>query len=150
MDRYFPPITREQLWPFKIVRELLKDDPRALDDANCPYDPEVKAFFLEKTASGEAKTEKKSWDDLENEIQDLMAGLDKFWDTLKPDDTTEQMQYFRTKTQLIEKLVALRERATNIKEVGEFQKKVLDFIEEVLEPGQRTAFMQRMAQWVRA
>jgi hypothetical protein len=151
MEIYFPPITPEQLWPFKVVRQLLAENQALLDDPACPYSDEIKAFFGAAQGSpAPVPSETKSWDDLELEIQSLATSLDEFGKTLEKSDVTERMSFFRTKTSLLEKIVGLKERSLGIREVHQFQEAVLNLIEEVLEPGQRTEFMKRLAEWLKS
>jgi hypothetical protein len=70
--------------------------------------------------------------------------LKNYGKTNAKSDQTERMAYFRTATSLLERLVTARERALGIKQIRDFQDTVLNIMEEVCTPDQRTDVMDRL------
>src|SRR4051812_37866183 len=119
----YPPLTPGFSTPLRVVLIQLRDDPSYLDDPSCPYSDDVKDFFREFAspgAGGEAPS-LKELKDLEKQIEHLIHGLDQMAATLTSRDHAEKLAFFKTKASLLDKIVSLKERIINLKEMGEFQ-----------------------------
>lgn len=143
---YYPEFDEKSLWALDVIRQNIDQDPEYLD--NSPYTSnEVQSLLkLTRERSGEVAevAEGSKWEILETETTGLYKSLKETFENLKIDDHTERMSYFRTATSLLDKLVGLQERAAGLKKVHEFQQTVLDIMEDILEPGQRTEVMDRL------
>ena len=134
-----------------VVIDLIKAEPDLLDDEECPYSDSTKAFLRKMVESDELVSEEPQdkWRKLERETQRLYDDLKESKDNLTTEDHAERMSYFRTATSLLDKLVGLQERAVGLKAIGTFHQTVLDIMEDVLDPGQRTEVMQKLEQIVK-
>lgn len=138
----FPDLNHE----LGLVMQLLEQDPGLLSDPDCPYSADTKSFLvvLQGPRPETAEMPRDKWDRLEREAQRLYDELKESKDNLTIEDHAERMSYFRTATSLLEKLVGLQERAVGLKAIGAFHQTVMDIMEDVLDPGQRTEVMQRL------
>lgn len=57
---------------------------------------------------------------------------------------SEKNSLLRTMTTLLDKLVSIDERAKGLKHLSDFQNTILDIIEDVMNPDQRTTIMERL------
>lgn len=137
------PDLNEQL---SVVFDLIRAENGYLEDPDCPYSAETKAFLTKFVESDEISSEEPQdkWRKLERETQSLYDELKNSKDNLSIEDHAERMSYFRTATSLLDKLVGLQERAVGLKAIGTFHQTVLDIMEDILDPGQRTEVMQRL------
>lgn len=138
----FPDLNTE----LPLALELFRADRRDLDDDEAPYSMETKLALLKLLAPVDevVETPRDKWEKLERETQRLYDELKDSKDNLSIEDHAERMSYFRTATSLLDKLVGLQERAVGLKAIGQFHQTVLDIMEDVLDPGQRTEVMQRL------
>lgn len=138
----FPDLNHE----LGLVLQLLEQDKGLLSDPDCPYSADTKAVLVKfggpEAEVVEAPADK--WAKLERETQRLYDELKDSKDNLSIEDHAERMSYFRTATSLLDKLVGLQERAVGLKAIGTFHQTVLDIMEDVLDPGQRTEVMERL------
>lgn len=138
----FPDLNTE----LPLALELFRADRRDLDDDEAPYSMETKLALLKLLAPVDevVETPRDKWEKLERETQRLYDELKDSKDNLSIEDHAERMSYFRTATSLLDKLVGLQERAVGLKAIGQFHQTVLDIMEDVLDPGQRTEVMERL------
>ena len=129
-----------------LALQLLKQDPGFIHDEDSPYSPDTRSALavFASPAVEVVETPRDKWDKLERETQRLYDELKDSKDNLSIEDHAERMSYFRTATSLLDKLVGLQERAVGLKAIGQFHQTVLDIMEDVLDPGQRTEVMQRL------
>lgn len=150
----YPTIREETIMTMNIVAMSLAQDPEYLDRKECPYSPMIKQFFKNKievqapAINDEGEFDLFQGDDemlvLDQQIIKVINDLEKFGTQLGTADTAEKMAYFRTKTSLIDKLVSMRERIFNLKEISDFKTRVMSFMNEVLNKDQITQFMRKM------
>ena len=154
---YYPEITPGMLIPVHLVLDIMADDPLALERPTCKYPPEVvaslKALWAKLQTVPDAVPEVvpiagresvNRIDALDDELTKLLDSLRGLALRLDPEDTKEQLNYFRTATSLIGKLTELQERMANVKAVGEFHAKVISVFDDVLTPEQRTQALVRL------
>lgn len=155
---YFPPIDAKSVWGIGIVLRSLEEDPTFLDDEDCPYELATREFLLTlsdkpaETAPARPEDEpdydpfegRSKWEVLEQESKKLFGQLMLEGNNLDTGDKAERMSYFRTATSLLDKIVAIEERANNLKQISSFYSTVLAVMEEVLEAEQRTKVLDRL------
>lgn len=150
----YPNITLGMVAPFQAVAVQAKRY-KAFFGPQCPYDDDVKAFLKEyfsgrtvREAAVEAASFLEKGDDrhlaLAGECVRVYQELEAFEAGLDVEDTTEKMAVLKTKVSLLEKLTTLQERNIGMKQLAEYQKTVLELIETILEPHQRTALIDRL------
>lgn len=146
-------------------------DQEYLRKADCPYDNDtiamleklfepreievIKEVIVDKPERGKVgrpSTKKELSDDdaveLETEAKEMLTELrqlDKQDDgELKQLDTATRLSILKTRTQLMEKLVSIRERFTSVRKVIEFQRVVMNILEDLIEEDQRDEFLKRL------
>lgn len=155
---YYPDITQAMLIPIHLVLDIMADDPLALERPACRYPPEVvaslRALWTKVSSGGTAqevvpiagRETVAKLDALDEELTQLLDSLRGLALKMDPNDTKEQLNYFRTATALIAKLTDLQERMANVKEVGTFHAKVISVFDDILTPEQRTQAMEKLDQ----
>lgn len=152
-DFYYPTLDPQTMKNISVIQKLAAEHPSYWLTA--PYSGEIQlqleGMFFRKKASEKADKEeaelpinddRESWQFLYEESRNLYINLKN----AKPtgDDPAAQMGYFRTATSLLEKLLSMSERANNLKQVSDFYALVMDIMEGVMSPTQRTEVMERL------
>jgi|SRR5688500_340332 len=149
MSFFYPKLDEATLKNLDIVRQLAQAHP---------------GYFLESEYSSQTNTllqewfttrlpvsgtvpeihmdDRDPWEMLYEESKNLFFSL-KAANLKGSGDVNEQNSYFRTATALLEKLVSLQERAKGLKEIGEFQRTVMEVMDSVLTANQRALVMER-------
>lgn len=97
-----------------------------------------KAGELSEDDAAEVEEEAKT---LLRELRGLGKGAEGELKTL---DTGTKLQIFKTQAMLMEKLVSLRERFTNVRKVAHFQQTVMSILDELIEEDKRDEFLKRI------
>lgn len=142
---YYPNISEEQILLINRVQRTLGENPKYLDDA--PYSQVIKDFFKKSAAAATQTQDLFEGDEIEavaRQVQKLINDLEAFATQLTSADHSEKLQYFKTKTTLVEKLIVQLERTANLKQINEFRSIVIQFMDEVLTKDQVTDFMKRI------
>lgn len=148
---FFPPLPENAVFALDVILKRLAEDPYLLEEPDCPYTAEEKAFLskfvAEVSAIEEADEETgNKWDRLERESNALFKALTETGQALDMKDHTEKMAYFRTATSLLDKIVSIQERTANLRSIHKFHEMVLAIMEDTLDAGQRTTVMDRLQQ----
>lgn len=140
---FYPIISDDLLVPLQVIRRSLEKDAGYFDHPDCPYPAEIRELFQE-TASVDLFAENPELDVLDSQIQRVINDLEAFSRTLKSTDHSEKLAYFKTKTSLIEKLIGMRERVLNLKEISEFRNLIMQFLDEICDRDQISDLIQRL------
>ena len=154
---YYPEVDSSWLLPLRLVFESIQADPLWLERADCPYDKDtvesLRGLWAKVRTRSEAVIPKSDiasaddkWTQLSIELLSMFDDLKNFSTDIAVDDVKEKMAYFRTATALLDKITGLAERIHNVKTVSDFRGKVLSVFDEILNPEQRTAAMEKLAQ----
>ena len=147
MSRYYPPLNEDDI---KLVKQLFDENNSFFDDPDCPYSDEVKSLFTITDVMGDFD---ENFDlDLMNsdeyvmkEINSLYSHLQKYGQTMRESDTaSEKNTYFKLSTTLLEKIISMKERVSNIKQVTEFTETVLQILEDEVSVDDRTRVIERL------
>lgn len=157
MSNFYPEFADNTEFSLVVVIKALEENPNYLNDPECPYNGKLREL-LQHLAPRQATAapaddgdfEPRTDDQLEREVTKLLDDIKAFGVTLSVGDVTERMSYFRTHTNLLEKLVSMKERMANVKSVATFQAIVLNAIEESLTPDQRTQVMDALHQQIQS
>lgn len=153
MSNFYPNINEGQLKLIQIVIDNMENNPEYLSDPRCPYNEKIKAFFEQRAAVTSVGDMFEVADEapigeydklLDKQIEKILNDLENFGNSLSSSDVSEKLQYFKTKTTLIDRLVGMRERVMNLKELNEFRGAILSFMDEVCTKDQITQLMQRL------
>lgn len=146
---FYPTIRDEIVVALNAIAQNLVQDPGYLDHPECPYGDPLKNFFRSRleTRSGPVIDIFAGEDELivlDTQIIKVINDLEAFGNKLTGEEVAEKMAYFRTKTSLIEKLVNMREKLANLKEINDFRSIILDFMNETCTKDQITLLMHRL------
>ena len=133
---------------------IAKEGPGWLEARECKYSPAIKKFLTENagvtagTAAPEEVEDLFEGNDepevLDRQIQKIINRMDAMEAQLGSMEPNEKLQFFKTKTALTEKLITLREKTNNLKEMTEFKAKIITFLDEICTPDQITQLMERL------
>ncbi len=146
---FYPNIREETILTMDIVTKSLDKDPNYLDHPDCPYTDVIKAFFRRQTGGNSLEVVdifegKDEVEVIDQQIQKVLSDLEAMGDQMKNAETNERLAYFKTKTSLIEKLINMKERVFNLKELSEFRNTLLAAIEDICTKDQITYFLRRL------
>ncbi len=150
---FYPSLRAETIMSLNAVALNIQKDPNYLDHSDCPYDDKTKEFFRKRidVVGSNGVSDSPNLFEGENELEVLdeqiikvINDLEVFGQKLTVAESPDKMGYFRTKTALIEKLVNMRERVFNIKEINDFKLTLLAFMNEILTKDQVTNLMSRL------
>lgn len=86
--------------------------------------------------------------EIEEEAKELLKELRQLGRTaegeLKSLDTATKLQIIKTQSQLMEKLVSIRERFSNVRKVAAFQNTVITILDELVPEDMRDEFLKRL------
>lgn len=149
---HYPSISDAMLTPFRAIELQLKTHPTMLEDPNCPYPPAVLAYVRRMVLVDGAAPKSAGPDPLtiadgealDQEIAKLYQMVKTDAATFTGTDTKDRMSFLKTCNDLLTKLVDLQARRFNVRNMAKMQRQVVETLEEFLEPGQRTAFIQKL------
>lgn len=146
-------------------------DPDYLKHPDCPYDADtvkmleelfearvvevIKEVQVERPERGKVGRPSKSGEladedagEVENEAVTLLRELRNLGKDadgeLKNLDTGTRLQIIKTQAALMEKLVSIRERFTNVRKVSQFQQTVITILDDLVAEDNRDEFLKRI------
>ena len=139
----YPKLNEASLIPFKALMLQLKDDPDLFSRSECPYEVGVKDFLAELLGGAQ---EPKSYDD-DNLVHETIKLFEvaKEATQMTVADPKDRVAMVKNASDLLGKLIAMRQTAMNIRSMSQFQKTVIEVLEGVLEPHQRSEFIEKLA-----
>lgn len=142
----YPAIPEASLTPIRAIEIQMKEYPDILDRADCPYPASVKAFL--RKLGGPTEPREYSEDELIDEITSLYNELKTASTTVVTTDAKDKVALLKTSADLLTRMVSLKEKALNIREVSRFQKLVIEVLETVVTPAQRAEFVEKLGKYV--
>lgn len=154
---HFPDIDDSLLVPFRVIRLLLVNHPGALDNQDCPYTEEQRAFLkalFEGSSDNEA--DRKTFldeggdrsDIMERQIALALEQMDELQRGMSKLDHKDKIAFLKAKPGLLEKMVDLQDRVRGQRVVGDFMRRMYAFIEDRLDADQRTALIKELGSFV--
>jgi len=143
----YPGVTDATLVPFRAIELQLKEFPDLLDRPECPYPPHIKAFLRRLTGEpGTAPVPVEAFgeDDLLREITELYETLRRTSESVNTNDAKDKIAMLKTSADLLTRMVDLKGKALNQREMARFQKLVVEILETVITPAQRAEFIEKM------
>lgn len=143
---YYPPLPPGTTKLLRILMANLLSDPTGYLGADCPYNDQDREALAQLLPA--SKVEKPDlqvdpdflWAEARAiylSLQDLGSAEDKL-------DPKEKMSLAKVRASLLEKLLSIQERATNLKNMERFQSVVLEHLDRVLTAEQRLAFLESL------
>ena len=147
----YPNITDATLVPLRAIELQLREFPDLLSRAQCPYSPTIR-LFLERLGDQAAPAMVIDYDH-----DDTIAEISQLYNELKRvafkagqvhgGDTKDQMGVLKTASDLLGKLVDLKAKAFSNRDMSRFQKTVIEVLEGILTPAQRTEFIDKIGSY---
>lgn len=146
----YPAVDDGLLTPFRVLRLLYVANTDLFDRKDCPYTDSQKTF-LRAMLGGDHSTEDRvsflaSAEDPYMALKEQIALTFEDIRTMEKSqirmDQKDKIQFLKAKPGLLEKLIELEERSTNIKTLSDHMKTVYAFVDKVCTPDQRTQLMQ--------
>lgn len=132
---FYPNLPEAVVLQLRVVLQHMKSMPNYIEGSS--YSDDVKDFLKElngrtaATAVVEFDGETDRLDYVEKEIVSVMTDLKTLVDSLGNAEHSEKLQVAKARAGLIEKLVAAREKVWTMKEMAEFQARIMTFLDEV-------------------
>lgn len=145
-DQYYPVLDER---PLRLVSSLYEINPDFFDSEECPYSPFVKELFKGELKANDfdshGSTEMPSDDEITRNILALQDKMDDYWAEVRNSDkSSDKNTFFRVQASLLEKIVDMKERMSNIRNANKFTTEVMSIMEQILTPDQRAEVMARL------
>lgn len=148
-------IPEELVTALTVIGRGLELDPNYLSKPECPYTEPLRAALRSIFVAGTKHTvsvvnvfegveDIEQYDIIEKEIQELITKVKAFGLSSESLDPNDKIQYFKAYTGLMEKLISLKERNHNVKQMSEFQARVIDAI-GAIDPDLREQFIANLS-----
>lgn len=149
---HYPPLNEPQL---KLVLTLYEANPDYFNHPDCPYSKEIKDLFQGELAVKyfDSHVGGSGSDELDDAttmkaLTELYTKLKDYWDDVKDSDkATDKNTFFRVSASLLEKVVLLKEKQSNIMLVDSFINEVLNIMGDICTPDQRNEVIDRLAKY---
>lgn len=150
---YFPPFADNLMTALASWQQLMAMNPDYLSHPDCPYTPEqvelLDSIFSKAGLKKTQDEQDESLDldeapDIEKESIRLFNKMKTFQNSLRNSDTSEMATTFRTMVSLMEKILAIKERAEGVNNYSKFKTLILDSLDRYLEPSQRAEFVDKL------
>lgn len=158
MSYKYPTLTNDTILPFQAVFSQLLQYPDYLTHPDCPYSEGVVAFLRNLTPKGESSFDVDSGlFDNEHETSEVIeAQILKQINFLQQLSTNveysssqkEKIDFVKVNATLLEKLISLKEKNGNYKEIDHFRSEILKIFEQIMTPDQRTAALERLEPYI--
>lgn len=148
---YTPRIDPQTITNLRVIEKLYRENPEYFEETD--YSLEIRQLIRDLVRNPSAPAESKGSELLPKDASiDLMKELQTTYSDLnssKPhnQDTTQLMSYFRTKTNLLEKIQDLMLQADSNRQLSEFYGACLAFMEETLDAQQRAVFIEKLGKF---
>ena len=157
---FYPPVDLDTIRHLPTMFKLYQEHPTYFLES--PYPGEVERIFraLKKPqVAPETEAFKEAaeivdldsdnkWENLAKEARKIYKEMKAVKHASSENDKglspNEKMRYYKELSALLEKLVSLEERALGLKKVHDFHKAVMEVMESVLSPTQRTDVMEKL------
>ena len=142
---YYPQVDKDFLVTVELLMQACQSDEGL---SNCPYPHDIKEsvkqvfgtlISAKRMVAGAQVPE----DFSETEIISMIQNLKGLQDDGKL-ETNEKIQILKANAALLERLIGMREKVTNIKKLNEFQGVVLTFLNENLSVEQQQALAKKL------
>lgn len=144
---FYPTLREETVAVLNTILQQIDKDPGYLSSPECPYSDLAKQVLGKFKSSAEVVDIFEGKDEvlvIDQQIHAIINDLESVGSTLGSADQAEKLNYFKVKTTLLEKLINMRERTFNLKELNEFRSTILAFLDEVCTKDQITDLMKRL------
>ena len=152
-DLYYPEINEHHIIQ---IAKLYESNPNYFTASECPYSKGIVEIFTGGAKYHDFDTHMPDIpdsDSIVSQVNQLSKELKEYGRSIMNDEQTsasDRNTYFRLSVALLEKLVDIREKITNIRDYENFAVEVLDIMDVVLDADQRAKVVQRLEGFITA
>lgn len=157
-DRIYPSLPPTLGLNLEAIRQQLDFDPGFLQDPKCPYPDQLKTFLrrlVTPSRTGQIDTADvifKEGDTIDEEADSLIVEVKAALNSMKrlqrdldaSDDVSERLTFLKNYSSLMDRYLGLQEKAHGLKQMYEFQRLVVETMEQVLDKDARLDFKERL------
>ncbi|WP_157861996.1 hypothetical protein [Methylobacterium sp. Leaf361] len=157
-DRVFPNLPQTLGFSFEAIRQQMEVDPGFLTDPACPYPDQLKGFLRKLVAPArgaeidpedaifrEGQGLDDEADSLIREVKTAINSMKRLQrDMESSDDIGERLQFLKNYSSLMDRYLGIQEKAHGLKQMYEFQRLVIEIMEQVLDKDARLDFKERL------
>lgn len=151
----YPEISHETLITIRMLRSKFLEDRDFVRHKECPYSANIKELLdnIFRTAEKDETNRESSYSSIFNQYSDKYEAIErevlKLYNQIgtfevnnaKPNDVTEMIHIFKMRAQLLEKMINTMEKATTLHQRHQFEQTMLQIMDQILDPDQRTRVM---------
>lgn len=163
--RQYPTISVSELQKLKVILTNAGDDPKYLDGRVCPYDKPTRELLKQLVPDpivqatlgtageerGQVGRPKKQaalpMDELEKEFNELRTEIQQLKTDAVGLEPNERIQVVKTRAALVEKILSMKERITNINRINKFTALVIQTMEDELPQDARLRVIAKFAEY---
>lgn len=156
-DRVFPNLPQTLGFSLEAIRQQMEVDPGFLTDQACPYPDQLKGFLRKLVSSNRPEGDPsedifKEGQGLDDEADSLIREVKTAINSMKrlqrdmesSDDIGERLQFLKNYSSLMDRYLGIQEKAHGLKQMYEFQRLVIEVMEQVLDKDARLDFKERL------
>lgn len=156
-DRVFPTLPETLGFAFEAMRQQMEVDPGFLMDPACPYPDQLKTYLRRLVAPARSDVDPEDAifrDDqgLDGEADSLIKEVKTAINSMKrlqrdmetSNDISERLQFLKNYSSLMDRYLGIQEKAHGLKQMYEFQRLVVEVMEQVLDKDARLDFKERL------
>lgn len=142
---FYPKLDPVTIKSLGLVVKLMAEQPDYLENEECPYGEETSEFLRSLGRKGPAPVKPVTPSTELDLLSEILIAYKELTES-KPlnVDAAALQAYHRTRAALLTKLIELKDRSMNQKAMGDFYSKVLEILEEICTPTQRTIFADKL------
>lgn len=137
-----------------LMAKIAENNKNYFDHPACPYSKEIKDILKGNAVyhdfDGVVDVELPSGEDLLSQISSLQKEIQRYGNNIDPDDSAGMNTYFRLSASLIEKLLALKQKAVDIDQFEKFTNFVIDILDRYLTVDSREVIMDKLREFVKS
>lgn len=163
--RQYPTISINELEKLKVILTNAGDDAKYLDGRICPYDKGTRELLkslvpdpIVQATLGTAGEERGQvgrpkkgpilpMSELETEFNDLRKEIQELKADAKGLEPNEKIQVVKTRAALVERILSMKERITNINQMNKFTALVIQVLEDELPQEARLRVIAKFAEY---
>lgn len=156
-DRVFPLLPETLGFALDGIRRQMEVDPGFLADPSCPYPEQIKIYLRRLLAPAQIDVDPSDAifsDDqgLDGEADSLIKEVKTAINSMKrlqrdmesSTDIGERLQFLKNYSSLMDRYLGIQEKAHGLKQMYEFQRLVVEVMEQVLDKDARLDFKERL------
>ena len=157
-DRTYPALPEGLALKLRAIEQLMEFDPNYLTSDECPYSTALQGYLRRlftpartgrEDSAGDVFTpgqdDNEQADSLIREIQNAINSMKRLQqDVDNSDDVGDRLNFLKNFGSLMDRFLSLKEKAQGIKQMFEFQRVVIQTMEQVLDKDGRLDFKKRL------